>query len=52
MTALIFSNEEIKDFMQIEPSSIEESGLLVEGVNETLENEIKEEKVGSFAACY
>ena len=43
---LVFSNEEVNDIMKI-VKSLEESGLLTEGVSQTGENEIMEEK-GSF----
>ena len=45
MTILIISNEEIEDFMKI-VKSLEESGLLVKGVSETIKSEVKEEKGG------
>ena len=40
---LIIFNEEINDFMKI-VKSLEESGLLIKGVSETIENETKETK--------
>ena len=40
MPTLIISNEEMKDIMEID-KSLEESGLLTEGVSETIENEAK-----------
>ena len=40
-TALIISNNEIEDIIKIE-----DSGLLLEGVTETIQNEVKEEKGG------
>ena len=40
---LVFSNEELNDIMKIVKSH-EESGLLIEGVSQTGENEIMEEK--------
>ena len=36
-TALIILNEEIKDIMKI-VKSLEESGLLIKGISETIEN--------------
>ena len=45
MTALIMSNEEMNDIMIIE-KSLEESGLLIKGVNEAIKNEAKEQKGG------
>ena len=38
VTTLIIQNEEIK--------FLEESGLLIKGVNETIKNEVKEQKRG------
>ena len=49
---LVFSNEEVNDIMKI-VKSLEESGLLIEGVSQTGENEIIEEKgrfLGMLAA--
>ena len=40
-TALIISNEEINDIMKI-IKPLEESGLLIKGVSETIKNEAKE----------
>ena len=45
MTALIMSNEEMNDIMIID-KSLEESGLLIKGVNEAIKNEAKEQKGG------
>ena len=45
MTTLIVSNEETNDAMKI-VKSLEESGLLIKGVNETIKNEAKEQKGG------
>ena len=44
-TALIISNEEMSDIMKI-VKSLEESGLLVKGISETIKNETKEQKGG------
>ena len=44
-TALIISNEEVKDIMKI-VKSLEESGLLIKGISETIKNETKEQKGG------
>ena len=44
MTTLIISNEEINDFMK--NKSLEEAGLLIKGVSETIENEVKGQKDG------
>ena len=46
MTKLIISNEEINDVMKI-VKSLEEYGLLIKGVSETIKNETKEKK-GAF----
>ena len=40
-TALIISNEEMKDIMKI-VKSLEESGLLIKGTSEKIKNETKE----------
>ena len=45
MTTLIISNDEIHDFIKIE-KSLEDSGLLLKGVSETVQNEVKEQKGG------
>ena len=42
-TALIISNEEKEDIMKI-VKSLEESGLLIQGISETIKNETKEQK--------
>ena len=42
MTTFIISNEEMNDIMKI-VKSLEESGLLIKGVSETIENEQKVE---------
>ena len=42
-TTLIISNEEMNDIMKI-VKSLEESGLLIKGVSETIKNEAKEQK--------
>ena len=44
-TTLIISNEEMNDIMII-VKSLEESGLLIKGVNETIKNEAKEQNGG------
>ena len=43
MTILIISNDEIEDIIKI-VKSLDDSGLLLKGVTETLQNEVKEEK--------
>ena len=45
MTTLITSNEEMNDIMKI-VQSLEESGLLIKGVSETIQNEASEQKGG------
>ena len=44
-TTLIISNEEMNDIMKI-VKSLEESGLLIKGVCETIKNEVNEQKGG------
>ena len=44
-TALIISDDEIKDIIKI-VKSLEDSGLLLKGVSETIQNEAKEQKGG------
>ena len=46
-TTLIILNEKIDDIMKI-VKSLEDSGLLIKGVSETIKNEAKEQK-GGFA---
>ena len=45
MTTLIISNGEIHDMIKI-VKSLEDSGLLIEGVTKTVQNEVKEQKGG------
>ena len=45
MTTVTISNEEMNDIMRI-VQSLEESGLLIKGVSEAIENEAKEQKGG------
>ena len=45
MTALIISNDEIENIIKI-VNSLEDSGLLLKGVIETVQNEVKEQKRG------
>ena len=47
-TTLIISNNEIEDIIKI-VKSLEDSGLLLEGVTETVQNEVKEQKGGFFS---
>ena len=44
-TALIISNREVDDFMKI-VKSLEESGLLIKYVSDTIKNEAKKQKIG------
>ena len=44
-TAVIISNEELEDIMKI-VILLEESGLLIKGISETIKNEAKEQKGG------
>ena len=45
MATLIISNNEIEDIIKI-VKSLEDSGLLLKGVTETVQNEVKEQKGG------
>ena len=45
MTTLIISNDEIEDIIKI-VKSLEDSGLLLKGVTETVQNEVKKQKGG------
>ena len=45
----IISNDEIHDFIKI-IKSLEDSGLLIKGVTETVQNEVKEQKGGFLGA--
>ena len=45
MTTFIISNDEIEDIIKI-GKSLEDSGLLLKGVTETVQNEVKEQKGG------
>ena len=45
MTTLIISNDEIHGIIKI-VKSLEDSGLLIKGVTETVQNEVKEQKGG------
>ena len=44
-TTLIISNNEMEDIIKI-VKSLEDSGLLLKGAAETVQNEVKEQKVG------
>ena len=48
MTTLIISNDEIHDIIKI-VKSLEDSSLLLKGVTETVQNEVKELKGGFFS---
>ena len=45
MATLLFSNEELDDIMKI-VKSLEDGGLLIKGVSEAVENEVKEQEKG------
>ena len=45
MTTLLISSDEINDVIKI-VKSLEDSGLLLEGFTETVQNEVKEQKGG------
>ena len=45
MTTLIISNDEMGDIIK-RVKSLEDSGLLMKGVTETVQNEVKEQKGG------
>ena len=49
ITTLIISNYEIHDIIKI-VKSVEDSGLLMKGVTETVQNEVKEQKGGFLSA--
>ena len=49
MATLIISNNEIQDIIKI-VKSLEDSGLLLKGVTETVQNEVKEQKGGFLSA--
>ena len=48
---LIISNEEINDTMKI-IMSLEESGLLIKGISQTIKNKAKEEKSGCLSILF
>ena len=50
MTTLIISNNEIEDIIKI-VKSLEDSGLLLQGVTETVQNEVNTKKE-DFLVCY
>ena len=47
-TTLIISNNDMEDLIKI-VKSLEDSGLLLKGVTETVQNEVKEQKGGFFS---
>ena len=49
-TTLTISNDEIEDVIKI-IKSLEDSGFLLKGVTETVQNEVKEKKE-DFLVCY
>ena len=49
-TTLIISNNEMEGIIKID-QALEDSGLLLKGVTETVQNEVKEKK-GDFLVCY
>ena len=56
-TTLIISNDEMEDIMKI-VKSVEDSGILLKGVSETVQNGVKEQKggflgilLGTIGAC-
>ena len=51
VTTLIISNDEIGDIIKI-VKSLEDSGLLLKGVTETVQNEVKEQKGGSLSMLW
>ena len=48
-TTLIISNDEMENIIKI-VKSLEDSGLLLKGVTETVQNEVKEQKGGFLSA--
>ena len=48
-TTLIISNKDIEDLIKI-VKSLEDSGLLLKGVTESVQNELKEQKGGFLSA--
>ena len=49
-TTLMISNDEMKDIIEI-VKSLEDSGLLLEGISETIQNEAKEQKEDFLVCC-
>ena len=50
-TTLIISNDEMEDILKI-VKSFEDSGILLEGVSETIKNEAKEQKGGFLSMLF
>ena len=50
-TTLVISNYEMKDIIEI-AKSLEDSGLLLKGVSETIQNEAKEQKGGLHSMLF
>ena len=50
-TTLIISNDEIEDIIKI-IKSLEDSGLLLKGVTEAVQNEVKEQKGGFLSMLF
>ena len=50
-TTLIISNNEMEYIIKI-VNSLEDSGLLLKGVTEAVQNEVKEQKKENFLVCY
>ena len=50
-TILIISNDEMDDILKI-VKSLEDSGVLLKGVSETIQNVAKEQRGGFFLVCY
>ena len=49
MTTLIISNDEIHDIIKI-VKSVEDSGILVKRITETVQNKVKEQKAEFLSA--
>ena len=50
-TTLVISNEEIEDIMKI-VKSLEDSGWLIKGISETIQNKAKEQKGGFISMLF
>ena len=50
-TTLILSNDEIEDIIKID-KSLEDYGLLLNGVSETIQNDTEEQKWGFYVTRY